>query len=640
MVLRRSAVLVLVLLAACSKKEAGGSSGAGSATPTVKNAPPPGANLTAFSSEAELRKLFDDLAEEQRRSREVRSKGAAAPAPAATAAAEAKDEAAKTESITNNQHAGVDEGGIVKTHGDHLVILRRGRLFTVKVGDDALTPIAAVDAFGPDVDPRGAWYDEMLVSGDTAIVVGYSYARGGTEIGLFDLGRDGSIRYRATYHLRSNDYYSSRNYASRVIGHKLVFYTPSYLSIGAKDPLQRFPAVRRWRKDATESEFTRVLEPTRIFRPIPGLSARALHTVTICDLAKPELTCTGTAVIGPAGRTFYVSGDAVYVWTTDYRYDANDKKARYPSMVFRMPLDGSGVSAQRVSGAPVDQFSFLEKDGHLNVVVRSQGAGDAMWAPESTSGEVALLRMPLSIFAEPVADVPRERYAKLPRPTGYTFQNRFVGDHLLYGTGSSWGYARPKEDSKLFVYKFAGGPNEEARELPLPHAVDRIEAMGKDAVVVGGDGKDLFFTSVALSGAAPRAAGRYVREGASQGETRSHGFFYKPDGSDEGILGLPLRSAGRPGAAQLTQGSASIVFVKNERLDLRPIGELEAANVGKPDDGCRASCVDWYGNARPIFLGKRAFALMGYEIVEGSLVDGRIRERRRVDFTPGRKGER
>ena len=28
---------------------------------------------------------------------------------------------------------------------------------------------------------------------DKVVVIGYSYARGGTEIGLFDLGRDGSL---------------------------------------------------------------------------------------------------------------------------------------------------------------------------------------------------------------------------------------------------------------------------------------------------------------------------------------------------------------------------------------------------------------------------------------------------------------
>ena len=37
-----------------------------------------------------------------------------------------ESEQAENENITNNQEAEVDEGGIVKNVGDHLVILRRG----------------------------------------------------------------------------------------------------------------------------------------------------------------------------------------------------------------------------------------------------------------------------------------------------------------------------------------------------------------------------------------------------------------------------------------------------------------------------------------------------------------------------------
>ncbi len=53
-------------------------------------------------------------------------------APATKLAASESD---PSESVTNTQHAGVDEGGIVKVHGDHLVVLRRGRLFTVAIGE-------------------------------------------------------------------------------------------------------------------------------------------------------------------------------------------------------------------------------------------------------------------------------------------------------------------------------------------------------------------------------------------------------------------------------------------------------------------------------------------------------------------------
>jgi len=64
------------------------------------------------------------------------------------------------------------------------------------------------------------------------------------------------------------------------------------------------------------------------------------------------------------------------------------------------------------------------------------------------------------------------------------------------------------------------------------------------------------------------------------------------------------------------------------------VGELAARTEDASNDNCKASCVDWYGNARPIFMGDRIFALMGYEIVEGTMAGGRITEERRVSFAP------
>jgi hypothetical protein len=52
------------------------------------------------------------------------------------------------------------------------------------------------------------------------------------------------------------------------------------------------------------------------------------------------------------------------------------------------------------------------------------------------------------------------------------------------------------------------------------------------------------------------------------------------------------------------------------------------------NDNCRASCVDWYGNSRPLFLRNRVFALLGYELVEGKLDNGRMRELRRINYSP------
>jgi hypothetical protein len=51
-------------------------------------------------------------------------------------------------------------------------------------------------------------------------------------------------------------------------------------------------------------------------------------------------------------------------------------------------------------------------------------------------------------------------------------------------------------------------------------------------------------------------------------------------------------------------------------------------------DGCKASCVDWYGNARPIFLRGRVLALLGYELVEGAVDGAGMWELRRASFAP------
>jgi hypothetical protein len=533
------------------------------------------------------------------------------------------------ESVTNTQHEGVDEGGIVKLHRDHLVILRRGRLFTVRLGDD-MRPISMVNAFGPGIDPRGTWYDEMLISGDRVVVVGYSYASRGTEIGVFRIDDAGELRYHSTYHLRSNDYYSSRNYASRLLGTKLVFYTPQYLRYDPKNPFGVLPTMRKWRGRENKGEFTTIVASTRVYRPARELDPYdvALHTVTICDLAAPELECEATAVFGPSGRVFYVAPAAVYAWLSEWhRRGSSDSSL---AMLYRMPLDGSSPTAVGVSGSPVDQFSFLEtEDGYLNVVVRSRARGDWMWQAERTGGSVALMRVPLESFGDGGQSVPLWRYRSLPTPVGPVFVNRFVGHHLLYGTGNSWGRPR-KAESVLHVVPWQNG---DVTSISLPHGTDRIEVMGSDAVVIGTDGRDLHFSAIRLD-EQPTLAHRYTMANAAQGELRSHGFFYKADGAASGTLGLPIRGGGSAGYRHLWKSSASILFLRNDDRNFRELGELEADGASLSDDACVASCVDWYGNARPVFVRGRILALLGYELVEGRIEAARIHEVRRVSFAP------
>lgn len=638
-------LLALGLLTACHDGAA--------AAKTAQADTQPRKTLRAFASEQEfdrLLKRWRAQAETKRRelAKQVANSPPPPPAPSVAlmspgTAAEAKSldsasaagAAKEEESITNVQTAGVDEGGIVKRHGDHLVILRRGRLFTVRIGGDALKPVSTVDAYAPGTDPSGAWYDEMLVSGGTVVVIGYSYARGGTEIGLFDIARDGGLKYRATYHLRSNDYYSSRNYASRLIGDKLIFYTPMHLNAWNVDSGDFYPALRRWRPQAAPQDFKRILPATRIYRSddeLDPFEGAALHTVSICDLGRAEIQCSSNAVLGPQGRVFYVSADAVYVWTTHY-----DRDARKPhrAAVFRMPLDGAAPSALKTSGSPIDQLSFLQDaGGYLNVLVSAEGDGDGMWNAETKSGDLALLRVRLRDFGDGSAAAPARAYRPLPKIGDDEVQNRFVGDWLIYGAAPyRWRKAEAgAQHPPAYALRYAdrGSP----QSIGVDHDVERIESMGGDAVLVGSAGKDLHFTSVELG---RRAIGRsvYAQRDAAQGESRTHGFFYRAENESQGIVGLPIVGEARSNRMQrYLDQTASVLYLRNRDLKLDRMGQLDARAERAVDDGCKASCVDWYGDARPIFIGDRVFALLGYELVEARIDGERIRERRRTDFAP------
>jgi hypothetical protein len=544
----------------------------------------------------------------------------------------------ETPNITNTQELGVDEGGIVKVHGTLLVVLRRGRLFTVDTAEGALRRIDQINAFpGGDGDGSGAWYDEMLVSGDLVIVIGYSYARFGTEINRFRISADGKLTYLDTHLIRSDDYYSDRNYASRLIGTKLVVYSPIPISLG--DTWQEsLPAVRRWtgpgKDDDENSGFKRLTSAAQIFLPEPLWKARdvyldTFHTVTTCDVAKIEFRCTGQAVLGTESRTFYVSQTAVYVWTDEI--ELRDQPG-VTSFLYRLPLDGSDPQAIRAWGGPVDQFSFREdkREGMLNVVLRANSGGDKMWRPELNEGDAALLRIPLAAFGDGSSIAARRAYRDLPTGEDYGWQNRFVGRHLLYVSDD--------EQQGLRAVPLDGGP---IRWVPLPHSVTRLDVIGADGVAIGQDKDEaLGFSAIGLD---PRSGNAtledtYLFPGAEEGENRSQAFYYKPDASDptgtSGVMALPINRELQGNGTRFLGSSSAIVFLNRMRRKLSPAGELGANADGAVEDHCIASCTDWYGNARPIFLGNRTFALMGYELVEGRLENGRIVEVKRLDFAP------
>ncbi len=561
--------------------------------------------------------------------------------------------------ITNNQTANVDEGGIVKTHGTHLVILRRGRLFTVDTGGttgSALRTIDVVDAFPPsDRGGQGAWYDEMLVSGDMVVVIGFNYQRSGTEINRFRISDDGQLTYRDTHHLRSNDYYSSRNYASRLIGSRLVVYAPlQFYNEAGGEIGDSLPGLRRWTRGGPEAGFERLATPRRVFvadmvRRSTNANIDTTHSVTSCDLAAAELDCSATVILGSESRNFYVAQDAVYVWTGDVfsgGQSDDDNEGGLRSMLYRIPLNGTNPQAVGVWGNPTDQFSFRADPGALNVLVRNDEGGDRMWAPETGRGDIALLRLSYADFGNGNRMAPPHRYQPLPGGGALNdLQNRFVGGHLLYA-GDVDEQRRPGNTPKPVNWGDVVGPritvvglaNRVVTQLPTTLSVTRIDQMGRDGMVIGtrddNGENNLVFQTIDLSGT-PRAADSYALTGAREGESRSHAYYYRGDNADgsDGLLGLPVSRTPTNRNSFLNSGSG-LFFLNRRSRQLVPAGQLDADDGRVVQDNCLASCTDWYGNARPIFYGPRIFALMGYELVEGRMEQGRIGEIRRLNFAP------
>jgi hypothetical protein len=540
------------------------------------------------------------------------------PAPAPAAPLQIGDRALASRPVADAAAPGVDEGGMVKAVGDYLVVLHRGRLFTVRVGGGALQPVAATDAFGPGVQGSSYTYDRMLVSGDRVLVLGIPAGGGGSlvQVGVFRLAPDGRLAHQATYYLRSLDDYSRYNYGSRtdavrLVGDRLVFYVPLPVETG-DDPLARFPAV------SGPGVVAPPAAAVRVYRPAGRVNTQNLHlhALTTCDLAADAPRCQSTALLAGGDRPFHVTGTAVYLWASQPA--SWEENAPQRSVLYRIPLDGSTPTALRVAGKPVDESSFLESGGYLHVLLSM----DARPGAQYRTPWLALLRVPVSALGAGRDSAAAADYRELTTLWSGVY-HRFVGDWLVYAIPDS----PVGGSSTVHAVRLEGGGDSQV--AVLPYRADRVEAMGADAAVLGSHEHDLHLDVVRLgSEAATLADSRNLGTRIPR-----PGFDYREDGEGAGVLGLPFYGPDRPGYEHLELGSASILFLRSQDHRLGEMGELAS---GEPtgNDGCQASCRLWYGNARTLFLRGRVLTLLGYELVEGREEDGRIRELRRVGFAP------
>jgi Beta propeller domain len=578
--------------------------------------------------------------------------------------------AAAPTSITNVQESGVDEGDIVKLYDRFLIVLQDGRLFSVDTGRGgrAMRVVDRANVYrhpGADV-----WYDEILVHENRVVVTGFNYGEDSTEYSVFSISRDGRFTREGAYFISSDDYYDVENYATRLVGGALVIYTPLDIS-GADAELDGdgradWPMVRRWLREEDESVVLTTGRPLfdarNIYRPIQHTLEPTIHTISVCPLGSPragdELACRSTAIVGPPARQFYVSPEHVYLWLWPQDEDARGEAQRAdcaaragdafltagPSALYQIALDDAATRALFVRGGPSDQLGMEADSSDFRALAvwtdpqcwRDRGYGDETDQPVP----LRFVSAPLALFSATPQAAPANLFTPLPALSDdRALENRFAGGYLVYGGRSSWRSYAPDEDEPWRPERLVAVPSDNpsaARVFELAHNVLRIERVGDNAIATGYRGAAGLNVTLLDLGGEPRLASSVLIPGRFETEGRSHAFNSAVGEDGAGLMGMPTAQArGESGRWWWRSESSDVSFVSVDAHGaLRSVGPLIAnENAQHPSYRCQVSCVDWYGNSRPIFIAGRVFALSGVELVEGKVEHGAIIERGRVNLS-------
>ncbi|MCB9617961.1 MAG: hypothetical protein H6724_00765 [Sandaracinus sp.] len=514
---------------------------------------------------------------------------------------------------------GVDGGDVVRAFGERVAVLRRGRVFVLSEaaaeldeGVDAPEgmgrPLALERHFDLPRD-RVLYWDELFVhrraDGYELVVAGIG-SRGTVLVRLDPDGDEPTERLD----FPSVGSFVHHGHDVRVFGDTLVAYVE-------KPVAHDEDGARRVR----DFEVTRDLEAVEVERvlyaPLVPIEGPMVHSFVRCDLAEVPASCRVQSFLGSRGASVFFSGTAAYLW---YGGDHRDE-SEPPSAVVRLPHDGGPATALRTHGLAGESSGWHEEDGVLHVAIGTEG-----WEPldggPRVEARLELFSVPIATFDTQASPAPSDAFRARRAPAEDT---RLVGN-----------YAHRWVGGRLAVVDRTGGPllvvsseDGTTSELRLDHRLDRLEAVGDRVVGVGGTGGELSWTLVALDGT-PRVLATHVSRAHRVADSELQTFEPRtlPDGTV--LVGLP----DRVDSPSEGEGKSRIELFRMTSSGWDSLGALVASPDVDERDGCRVSCGAWYRHARPIVWRGRLFGLMGYELVEARVVEGRVEELGRTDFLP------
>jgi Beta propeller domain len=275
----------------------------------------------------------------------------------------------RSDLITNNQVSGIDEGDIIKKSGRWLIHLHAGTLSVVdsEAPNQSLAKVAQLDLASLNKGADDVWYDELLVYQQHIVVLGFDYANSASQLDFIELTAQGELRPVHRYWISSDDYFSSSNYGTRIVGDELLITLSHRLTSHAND----WPMLKR---DLNLPALPMV-QIDDLHLPAVPLSDPYAHWVIRCKLsnsADPIQNCSGSGVIGTAEKIHYISDTAVYFACADWQpavYEkqlfhgyVNQLNERYQrTIVYRLPHRRSdSIGAQIFKGSIGNQFQMHE----------------------------------------------------------------------------------------------------------------------------------------------------------------------------------------------------------------------------------------------------------------------------------------
>ena len=284
-------------------------------------------------------------------------------------------------SATNNQVDGVDEGDLVKTDGEHIVIINNNQVKIINPDPTALSILSEISL----PEGRGS-VNNLYLNEDQLIILGSSYVQYGLpENTSLPVGRAKPMTYTTSntfllvYDI-SNPVsptlvkdmdYEGRYISSRLIGDDFYMVTQKNLDYWSLETATDYEIQAKYANNITGESTVIPYDELRYF---PDYIAPSIMLTIGVDLSNTQ-TSSVNAYLGSA-ETVYATTEEMYLGFTHYDYAQQVTTLIYrPSYtkstaIYQFGLDNGEISYKakgHVPGTVLNQFSLDAYDNHLRV---------------------------------------------------------------------------------------------------------------------------------------------------------------------------------------------------------------------------------------------------------------------------------